>query len=122
MLGEGEGIAVGVGEPGYFGGVAGCGPDAGVALVEEGVALEMEAFGGEGGYGLVDVGDLPAEDGEGEWGEVAYADDAEHGSVGVHDEGELVVADEAEAEEAFVEGAGDGGVAGGDEGDDGVVR
>ena len=91
-------------------------------MVEEGVALEVEAFGGEVGYGVVDVDDLPAEDGEGEWGEGADGGDAEHGSVGVHDEGELVVAYEAEAEEAFVKGAGDGGVAGGDEGDDWVVR
>jgi hypothetical protein len=42
-------------------------------------------------------------------------------SVGVHDDGEGVVADEAEADEFFVEEAGTGGVFGGDEGYERVV-
>ena len=49
------------------------------------------------------------------------ADDADHGSVGVHDDGEGVVADEAQAEEFFVEATGACGVFGGDEGYERVV-
>ena len=50
-----------------------------------------------------------------------YADDADHGSVGVHDDGEGVVADEAQAEEFFVEAPRSGRVFGGDEGDERAV-
>ena len=59
VLREGEEVAVRIGEPGDFGGVAGRGPDAVGGLFEEAVAGELDAFGGEVGYGGVDVtGDI----------------------------------------------------------------
>jgi len=63
VLGDGEDVAVGVFEPGYFGGSIGGAPDAVSVLFEKWVELEGDSRGGEllhgGGY----VGDLPAEDG-----------------------------------------------------------
>src|SRR6185312_12473433 len=112
-------VVVGVAEPGDTGSVAGGGPDAVGRLFEEVIAEELDAARGEIGDGGVDVRDLPAEDGELERGEVAGADDAEHGAVGVKDESEVVLGDETQAEGFGVEGAGACGIAGGDEGDDG---
>ena len=116
----GEGVVVRVVEPcdlGAFGG----GPDSILALLEVGVAKELNALAGHLCDGVVDVVGLPAEEGERKGREVLDADDADHGSVGFHDDGEGVVAYEAEAEEVFVEVAGAGCVFGGDEGDKGVV-
>src|ERR1700680_4963607 len=115
VLGDGEGVAVGVGEPCDLGAFRG-GPDSIGALLEVGLACELKTFAGHLGDDLVDVVDLPAEDGEWEGSEVLYADDADHGSVGVHDDGEGVVAEETQAEEVFIEVAGAGCVFGGDEG------
>jgi hypothetical protein len=97
------------------------GPDSVLALFEVGVVKELYALACHLRDGLVDVHDLPAEEGERKRSEILDADDADHGSVGVHDDGEGVVADEAEAEEVFVEVAGAGCVFGGDEGDERVV-
>ena len=48
-------------------------------LLEEGVQVELDALGGEFGDGGVDVGDLPAEDREGEGLKVALRlNDAKH--------------------------------------------
>ena len=52
---ERESVAVGVFEPGDLVAV-GCGPDAEVVLLEEAEAEELDAFGGEGGYGGFDAG------------------------------------------------------------------
>lgn len=124
VVGEREGVAVGVFEPGY-GGSAGGEPDAVGFLREEAVAEELDSLPGELGYGGVDVVDFPAEDGESDGGEavVLGADDAEHGLRWAYaeDEGEVVVGDEGEAEGLLVEGAGGGGVGCGDEGDGCVV-
>jgi hypothetical protein len=57
---EGEGVAVGIGEPGDAGGVVGRGPDAVCGLIEEVVAKQLDAAGGEVGDGGVDVRHLPA--------------------------------------------------------------
>ena len=78
--------------------------------------MNCHTFAGHLGDGPVDVANLPAENGEGEGSEVLYADDANHGSVSVHDDGEGVVADEAQTEEFFVEAAGAVCVFGWDEG------
>jgi hypothetical protein len=63
---------------------------------------------------------LPAEDSEREGSEVVDAHDANHSSVGIHDDSEGVVADEAQAE-GLVEAAGAGSIFGGDEGYKGAV-
>ena len=79
---------------------------------------ELYAFAGHLGYGVVDVLDLPAEEGERKRSEILDADDADHCSIGIHDDGEGVVADEAQAEEVFVKVPGAGCVFGRDEGDE----
>jgi hypothetical protein len=122
VVGEGEGVAVGVFEPGYLGSTGGR-PDAVGVLLEDADAEEFDAAGGEVGDGGVDVVYLPAEDGELVGGEgLRGADDAQHGLGGAdaEDQGEVVVGDEVQAEGGFVEGARGGCVGGGDEGDGGV--
>src|SRR6185437_12930140 len=71
-----ESVAVGVLEPGNAGS-AGCGPDAGGALVHALDAEHGDTACGEPGDGGFDVGDLPAEDGEDLCGEVADTHDAQ---------------------------------------------
>ena len=79
VVGEGEGVAVGVFEPGYLGSAGGR-PDAIGVLLEVADAEEFDAAGGEVGDGGVDVVYLPTEDGEVVGGEgLRGADDAQHG-------------------------------------------
>ena len=76
------------------------------SLLEKGIALEDESFGGELFDGAVDVVDLPAEDGVGRRGEVLHADETDHGAVRFHDDGEGVVAEKPEAEDVLIEAEG----------------
>src|SRR5580704_17977440 len=108
-------VAVGVDEPCDLGASRG-GPDSIGALLEVRVVGELYTFAGHLGDDLMDVVDLRAEDGKGEGSKVFYANDADHGPVGVHDDGEGVVADEAQAENFFVEASRACRVFGGDEG------
>ncbi len=118
VLGDGEDVAVGVFEPGDFGGAVGCGPDTGRVLFEEGVVLEGDSSGGELLCGGDDVGDLPAEDRVGSGVEGFHASDADVSGVGTDDDGELVVGDEGEAKGVDVKAAGALGIDGGDEGEE----
>src|ERR1043166_3123058 len=99
MLRKGERVAVRILEPRHL--VARRrGPDAGVVLAGEAVALEHHAALAQRRYVTLDVVDLPAEDGEGPRLVIAHLRHAEHDAVGVEDEREVALAEEAEPQDA----------------------
>ena len=103
VLADGEDVAVGVLEPGYFAAVGG-GPDAEGLVLGEGILFRGDAAVAEPGGDGFDVFDLPAEDGALQWSEIGNFCDANHVAADVHDQGELIEAYELKSKLAFVEG------------------
>ena len=104
-MADGEDVAVGVFEPGYFAAV-GSGPDAEGLVLGEGIFFRGDAAVAEPGSYRLDILDFPSEDGALQRGEIRDFRDAKHVAADVHHQGELIEADELESELAFVEGAG----------------
>ncbi len=105
MLADGEDVAVGIFEPGYFAAVGG-GPDAESLVLGEGILFRGNAAVAEPGGDGFDVFDLPAEDGALQRSEIGDLDDANHVAADAHDQGKFIEAYEFESELAFVKSAG----------------
>src|ERR1700740_512866 len=93
MLRNREGVSVRVFEPRHLV-AARSGPDAGLVLAGEAVALEFHAVAAQRFGGGGDVRNVPSEDRPRPWRKVDF-DDADGDAVRVEDHGEAVVADEA---------------------------
>src|SRR5947207_14143595 len=117
MLADGEDVAVGVFEPGYFAAVGG-GPDAEGWVLGERLLFRRDAAVAEPGGNGFDAFDSPAEDGALQRSETRDLDDANHVAADAHYQRKFVEADELESELAFVKGTGFVVVLGGDEADD----
>src|SRR5437588_13082017 len=104
MLADGEDVAVGILEPGYFAAVGG-GPDTEGLVLGEGILFRWDAAVAEPGGDGFDVFDLPAEDGALQRSETWYLDDANHVATVVHDHGKFIQADELELELSLVNGS-----------------
>src|SRR5467141_689684 len=116
MLADGEDVAVGIFEPGYFAAVGG-GPDAEGLILGEGILFRGDAAVAEPGGDGFDVFDLPAEDGALQGSEIGDLDDANHVAADAHDQRKFIQAYEFESELAFVKSAGFVVVSCGDEAD-----
>src|SRR6266851_7327865 len=116
VLADGEDVAVGIFEPGYFAAVGG-GPDAEGLVLGEGILFGRDAAVAEPGSDGFDVFDLPTEDGTLQRNEIRDLDDANHVAAHAHDQGKLIQADKFKSELAFVKGAGLVVVLGGDKAD-----
>jgi len=104
VLGDGEDVAVGIFEPGDAV-TGGGGPDAEVAVLDEGEFFGEDAAAFESAGDRRDVSDFPAESGALERREIGDFGDADFVGAGADDEGELIETDELEPELAFVVGA-----------------
>src|ERR1700722_15524206 len=103
-LGERQHVAVGVGEPGDLV-AAGCRPDAAVVLVHAVVGVEDHAAPGEIGHGACDVVALPAEDRVTGRRHRGGRRQPEHRPVRVDDAREVILVDDAQAEDPLIEPA-----------------
>src|SRR5271157_69974 len=92
VLADGEEIAVGVFEPGDAGAAGGV-PDSALILAGQFEVLEADALLRQFRDGFFDVVGLPAKNRERVWLEFRNWRDAQHDSVRVEDDGELVFAD-----------------------------
>ena len=84
MLADGEDVAVGVFEPGYFAAVGG-GPDAEGLVLGEGILFRGDPAVAEPGGDGFHVFDLPTEDGALQRSEIGDLDDANHVAADAHD-------------------------------------
>ena len=115
---EAEDVAVGILEPGDFG-AARRSPDSLRVLAGKAVTLEGNAFGGELRNSFNDIRNLPAENRKLLRLESGRnIGDAEHDAVGVKRKSEIVLAENAQAENAFVKRPRFVGVEGGRESHD----
>src|SRR5438876_9520333 len=84
MLADGEDVAVGILEPGYFAAVGG-GPDAEGGVLGESMLFRRDAAVAEPGGNGFDAFDLPAEDAALQRSETRDLDDANHAAAAAHD-------------------------------------
>src|SRR6266849_9040980 len=101
MLADGEDVAVGIFELGYFAAV-GCGPNAEGLVLGERILFRGDAAVAQPGGDGFDVFDLPAEDGALQRSEIRDLDDANHVATHAYDQGKFIEAYEFESELAFV--------------------
>jgi len=115
LLGEGQDVAVRIGEPGHS--RAGRGrPDAMLVLAHALVAEEGDPARGEIPHRGHDVGGAPAEHGVAAVADLAYRRHAQHGAVSVQHAGEIVLLEDGQAERLLVERPRPAQVGGGHEG------
>src|SRR6266849_9479057 len=105
MLADGEDVAVGIFELGYFAAV-GSGPNAEGLVLGERILFRGDAAVAQPGSDGFDVFDLPAEEGALQRSEIRDLDDANHVAADAHDQGKFIQADKFKSKIAFVKSTG----------------